>query len=218
MFFKFIELYSIIGRGATLHVSWPVVCKAADLASLLVQNRTVDAEKIRSSALMQRYEAHTQAAQPQATAHLSLSPFPWSSRRAGYPSTGLLILCTDTPLQAFVQIPLYRHPSRVAPLWIPLYRYPPLYIYPCTDTPLRIPLYNIPLRTPLYGYARVRGSHIITALNLQVHSAAGTPSYHALVLASCTNTCEASAGLSGGNSRGQHRPSTDSARTAAQPA
>ena len=212
MFFKFIELYSIIGRGATLHISWPVVWKAADLASLLVQNKTVDAEKIRSSALMQRYEAHTQVAQPQATAHRSLSPFPWSGRRAGYPSTGILLI------QALVQIPLYRYPSTVTPLWIPLYRYPPLYIYPCTDTPLRIPLYNIPLRTPLYGYARVRGSHIITALNLQVHSAAGTPSYHALVRASCTNTCEASAGLSGGNSRGQHRPSTDSAGTAAQPA
>jgi hypothetical protein len=130
MFFKFIELYSIIGRGATLHVSWPVVCKAADLASLLVQNRTVDAEKIRSSALMQRYEAHTQAAQPQATAHLSLSPFPWSGRRAGYPSTGLLLI------QALVQIPLYRYPCTDTPLRIPLYRYPsantPLWVCPCT--------------------------------------------------------------------------------------
>ena len=132
----------------------------------------------------------------------------------------------DTLPQAyFLSRPLYRYPSTDTPPLLLLYGYPPLYIYPCTDTPLRIPLYrcpsestDIPLRTPLYGYARVLVSHIITALNLQVHSAAGTPSYHALVRASCTNTCEASAGLSGGNSRGQHRVSTDSARTAAQPA
>jgi hypothetical protein len=116
----------------------------------------------------------------------------------------------DTLPQAyFLSRPLYRYPFTDTPLLLLLYRYPPLYIYPCTDTPLRIPLYrypsaNTPLRVcPCTGFTHNHSTQLASSLccgyALLSRPRTGVLHEYLRVLASCTNTCEASAGLSDGN-------------------